>query len=153
MRATAAKPLLQNDILAALPTEEWQRLLPKTKQVTLAAGETLYRRGETIQNVYFPVSCVMITLTEMEDGHTAAAAVTGREGAVGTAVCFGVDKTTRRVVVQVAGDAVRIDAATVNHAFESGTGLNALLLRFTQLLMSQILQTAGCNQLHPLDAR
>src|SRR3954451_1405230 len=119
MRATAAKPLLQNDILAALPKEEWQRLLPSTKQVTMAAGETLYRRGETIRNVYFPVSCVTITLTEMEDGHTAAAAVTGREGAVGTGVCLGVDETTRRVVVQVAGDAVRVEAAEVTRAFES----------------------------------
>jgi CRP-like cAMP-binding protein len=153
MRATAAKPVLQNDIIATLPKEEWQRLLRSAKKVTLAAGDTLYRRGETIQNVYFPVSCVTITLTEMEDGHTAAAAVIGREGAIGASVCLGVDETIRRVVVQVAGDALRIETPVVTHAFDSGPGLHALLLRFTQLLISQILQTAGCNRLHPLDGR
>lgn len=47
-------PPIRNQLLAALPGKEYQRLLPHLGPVPLPFMEVLYEGGEPIRHVYFP---------------------------------------------------------------------------------------------------
>ena len=57
----------ENRLLAALPRREFRRLLPDFELVALPIGEILYRCGEVIRYVYFPVDSVVSLLSEVEE--------------------------------------------------------------------------------------
>lgn len=56
-------------------------------------------------------------------------------------------------VVQIAGNAIRMDAAMLRQEFARGGSFQHLLLNFTQALITQISQTAVCNRLHSVEQR
>ena len=63
---------------------------------------------------------------------------------------MGGDSTSSRAVVQNAGPAYRLRAAALREEFKEAPVLH-LLLRYTQALMSQTVQTAACNKHHTLE--
>jgi len=141
----------QNRLLAALPEAELQRLQPDLEAVALRPGETLYESGAPRQHVYFPTSAVVSLLYVTEDGAPAEIAVVGDEGIVGFSVFMGGDTTTTRAVVQGAGQAYRMDAAALKAEFAKAGSMMWLLLRFTQVLMTQMTHTAVCNRHHSIE--
>ena len=84
-------PLGANRLLAALPREEYERLLPELEPVRLVAQDVLHEPGVPITHVYFPVNCVISLLTVMADGTTAEAASVGNDGVVGLDLLLGSD--------------------------------------------------------------
>ena len=88
-----------------------------------------------------------------EGGRSAKIAVVGREGLVGIALFMGGESTPSRAVVQSAGQGLRIDAPTLRDDFSRGGPVMRLLLRYSQALITQMVQTAACNQQHSLDQR
>jgi CRP-like cAMP-binding protein len=140
-----------NRLLAALPEEDYQVLLPVLEPVPLPLGMALYESGGAQGYVYFPTSSIVSLLYVLEDGSSAEIAVTGCEGLVGIALFMGGETTPSRAVVQSAGHGYRIKAALLKKEFESGGALQYLLLRFTQALITQMTQTAVCNRHHAVD--
>jgi CRP-like cAMP-binding protein len=86
----------------------------------------------------------------MENGESAEIAVVGFEGLVGVPLFMGGESTSSRAVVQNAGQAYRIPAEALQQEFERAPVLH-LLLRFTQALITQTVQTAACNKHHSLE--
>ena len=140
-----------NRLLAALPEESYQALLPFLEPVPLPLGMALYESGGVQGYVYFPTSSIVSLLYVLADGASAEIAVTGNEGLVGIALFMGGETTPSRAVVQSAGHGYRIKAALLKKEFESGGALQYLLLRFTQALITQMTQTAVCNRHHSVD--
>jgi CRP-like cAMP-binding protein len=71
-------PLLpENRILAALPRQELERLLPHLEQVRLETGQQLYESGEPIRYAYFPESALIALLSVTEDGATVEVGLVG----------------------------------------------------------------------------
>jgi hypothetical protein len=77
----------------------------------------------------------------------------GKEGVVGIALFMGGETTPNRGIVQLAGEAYRLQAKRLKEEFKRAGALQLLLLRYTQALITQIAQTAVCNRLHPLEQR
>jgi CRP-like cAMP-binding protein len=140
-----------NRLLAALPAEDYQALLPLLEPMDLQLGRALYESGGVQGYVYFPTSGIVSLLYVLENGSSAEIAVTGCEGLVGIALFMGGETTPSRAVVQSAGNGYRIDAAALKDKFEAGGALQYLLLRFTQALITQMTQTAVCNRHHSVD--
>ena len=140
----------ENELLAALPAADYERLRPHLALVPLPLGKVLYEPGSPLRQVYFPVSGVVTLLYTMQDGSTAQIAVIGRDGFVGVAIVLGGGSTPSRAVVQVAGYAYRASAETVLAHFRGG-GTVPLLLRYVQALMTQMSQTAACNRHHTVE--
>jgi CRP-like cAMP-binding protein len=140
----------ENELLAALPAADYERLRPHLTLVPLPLGKALYEPGSPLRHVYFPVSGVVALLYTMEDGSTAQIAVVGRDGCVGVAILLGDGSTPSRAVVQVAGHAYRASAEVVLAQFR-GNGTLSLLLRYVQALMTQMSQTAACNRHHTIE--
>lgn len=142
---------LQNHLLAALPADVRERLLPHLELVPMPLGKVLYESGGHLRHVYFPTDCIVSLLYVMEDGASAEISVVGNEGLIGISLFMGGESTPSRAVVQSAGTAYRLPGALLKQEFHRHTELQVLLLRYTQALITQMSQTAVCNRHHSVD--
>ncbi len=141
----------QNHLLAALPSEDYQRLSPFLELVPMPLGEVLYESGNELRHVYFPTTAIISLLYVMLDGASAEIAVVGNEGVIGVALFMGGETMPNRAVVQSAGHAYRLKGQLLKQEFNRSGELQHLLLRYTQALLTQMAQTAVCNRHHSLD--
>lgn len=146
-----AKTYPQNNILAGLPADVYERLAPDLELVPLRFGSVLYEDEAQLRHVYFPTDSVITLLRRMEDGLPAEIAVIGNEGLVGIAMFMGGPPTSGRAVVQSAGCAYRLSASALKREFELGGSLRSALLCYTQALIKMMAQTAACNRHHPVE--
>ncbi|WP_454241268.1 Crp/Fnr family transcriptional regulator [Pseudomonas sp. HLS-6 TE3448] len=142
---------LQNRLLAALPIEVQERLIPQLELVVLPLGKVVYESGDSLQYVYFPTDAIISLLYVMEDGASAEISVVGNEGLVGIAVFMGGESTPSRAIVQSAGHAYRLAGHRLKSEFNRHGEMMQLLLRYTQALITQMAQTAVCNRHHSID--
>ncbi len=140
----------QNHLLAALPAEVRNRLLPHLERVPMPLGKVLYESGDLMRHAYFPIDCIVSMLYVMESGASTEISMVGNEGFVGVAMLMG-GGTTGRAAVQSAGHAWRLPAARLREEFEHHGDLQSLVLRYTQSLLTQMAQTAACNRHHTID--
>ena len=144
--------LNDNHLLAALPQNILNRLLPELKLIDMPLGKVIYEPGVQLQHIYFPVTgCIVSMLYVMQNGSAAEIAVVGNEGMVGIALFMGGDTTPSRALVQSGGQAYQLSGAALMREFENHTELQHLLLRFTQALITQMSQTAVCNRHHTVE--
>ena len=141
----------KNRLLAALPREEYERILPHLGHVSFKLGEIVYESGGQMEHIYFPTSAIISLLYLMENGASAEMGVAGKEGLVGVALFMGGNTMPNRAVVQSAGGAVRMKAQALRDEFARGGEFQHLLLRYTQALLTQMSQTAVCNRLHAIE--
>ncbi len=143
----------QNQLLAALPETEYQRLVPNLELVSLPLHKVIYEPGEPITHVYFPHQALVSLVSLMEDGSTVEVGLVGNEGMVGLPVIWGGDTTTTKAFVQIADSGSRMKASLLKIEFDRGDQLQTLLLRYMQALHTQISQLAACNRLHMIEGR
>ncbi len=141
----------KNRLLAALPPDEVERLLPDFQQISFSLGDVVYEFSGQLDYVYFPTTAIISLLYTMENGSTAEMGLTGNDGVVGIALFMGGGTMPNRAVVQSAGGAIRMKAKALQAAFALGGEFQRLLLRYTQALITQISQTAVCNRLHSVE--
>jgi CRP-like cAMP-binding protein len=141
----------QNHILAALPAEDYERLLPDLELIPMPLGWALYESGGHMSYLYFPTTSLVSLLYVMEDGASAEIAISGNEGLVGIALFMGGETTPSRAVVQSAGNGYRLGANAAKREFATGGYLQRLALRYTQALITQMAQTAVCNRHHSVE--
>ena len=128
-------------------------LRPHLKEVPLNFRDRLYEAGEPLDHVWFPNSGVVSMVTELVDGNPVELATVGPEGMVGVALILGSDRMEHVAFNQIAGDALRMDAAQFRSSLEQCPALHRLLLRYTAALMQQISQGAACNRMHSVEER
>ena len=121
--------------------------------MTLEQGAVVQEFGEPIKHIYFPrdgmISLVVIT----EAGAGIEAATIGYEGAVGSFAGLGQRRSHTRAVVQVAGAATRIAAPHFRKAVQDSDAVCKIVVRYGEMLLIQVQQTAACNALHAVEAR
>ncbi len=89
--------------------------------------------------MYFPLpGCILSMLYVMKEGASAETAVVGCEGMMGIALFMGGGTTPSRAVVQSAGYAYVLGARALTREFENHGGLQVLLLRYTQALITHV---------------
>jgi CRP-like cAMP-binding protein len=142
---------LQNHLLAALPTPEFERLAPHLELVRMPLGQALYESGGELLHVYFPTTAIVSLLYVLENGASAEIAVVGNEGILGISLFMGGETTPSRAVVQSAGHGYRLKAQLIKQEFQRAGPVMNLLLRYTQALITQMTQTAVCNRHHSVD--
>src|ERR1051325_5906636 len=141
----------KNRLLAALPREEYERMLPHLGHVSFKLGEVVYESGGQMEHIYFPTSAIVSLLYLMENGSSAEMGMAGNEGVVGVALFMGGNTMPKRAVLPSAGGAFRMRAKVLRDEFARGGAFQRLLLRYTQALLTQMSQTAVCNRLHEIE--
>jgi CRP-like cAMP-binding protein len=107
-------------------------------------GQVLYEAGSTLSHVYFPTTAIVSLLYVMKNGESAEIAVVGNEGVVGVSLFMGSESTSSRALAQSAGGAFRLTAELMKEEFYQAGPVLHLLLRYTQALITQMVQTAAC---------
>src|SRR5471032_1587047 len=134
----------QNHLLDALPHEQWERWRLQLEYIDMPLGQVLYESGNTLSHVYFPTTAIVSLLYVMKNGESAEIAVVGNEGVVGVSLFMGGESTSSRALVQSAGGAFRLTAELMKEEFYQAGPVLHLLLRYTQALITQMVQTAAC---------
>ena len=142
-----------NHLLASLPQQEYERLLPNLEPVSLSLKQVLCEPNALIEYAYFPNSGATSMLNLMQNGQTIEAATVGKEGMIGVPLLLGTTQIPLEVIVQIPGDGLRMKADVFKAEVYWGCPLHTLLLRYMQTLMNQISQTAACNSFHSIEAR
>ncbi len=143
--------LEDNHLLAALSPSERERIYPHLELIAMPLGQVLYESGDVLHHVYFPTDCIVSLLYVMSDGASAEISVVGNDGLIGVALFMGGETTPNRAVVQSAGFAYRLIGQRLKDEFHHNGGMQVLLLRYTQTLLTQMAQTAVCNRHHSVD--
>jgi len=142
-----------NRLLAALPLKEYERLAPNLKPYSLKYGDPIYATGALIKYVYFPLGGIVSLLSAVDERSLLEVGIVGREGMVGLPVFLGVKRSANRAIVQGAGESVRLTTSAFLTECSLQGELPILIRRFTQLLMSQISQSAVCFRFHSVEQR
>ena len=143
---------IENQILAGLDRTDHQHLFSQLERVSLSMGEIVYEAGSVIHYVYFPETAVFSMLATMEDGRSVEVGPVGREGLVGLRVALGAETAPDRVIVHMAGNALRLKASVLKAELDAGRKtLFRNLIRYTQMLLVMTGRTAACNKLHSLE--
>lgn len=155
VRATArpnADVLRHNAILAGLATREASAVLNGGALLDLPVRYPIYEPNVRIEDVYFPIDCVLSVVTRMKDGGQIEIGTIGREGVSGIPLLLGGVTTANESYCQVPGYAVKIDT----HLFEAlraESKFQELLDRYVQAYVNMLGQLAACNRLHHVHER
>ena len=154
VRRPADSTVPENRVLAALPREDWDRLLERMDEVTFDLGEGVYRADGPIRHVYFPRSGILSKVIDLQDGATVEVVTIGREGVTGMPLFHGVPKSPFRVYCQMPPCVCRRLPADVFQDESRRSGpLQGLLHRYAHARWCQTAQTAACNRFHPIEQR
>ena len=143
-----------NRLLATFPAESRALIEPHATVVDLDLGAVVHASGQNVVTTYFPFGTTMISLCrDLADGRTVEVASVGQEGAVGGIVSCGHAPAFARAEVIVAGPALRVPMDKLEEAKMGSGHIRNLFCRFSDYLLSQVMQSVACNAFHPIEAR
>lgn len=123
------------------------------RRVHLAQGTVLQEARQPVSVVHFPITCVVSLIQAMRDGASIEGACVGAEGAVGLAALAPPGVAESRAMVQVPGEAWAIDLPELHRVMRERPALREVFCRFQALLLLQLMQMVGCNQVHSAEQR
>lgn len=144
---------VNNRLLANLPKEEYERLVPYLEPIFLDFKRELYLPNVPIDFVYFPLEGVCSLLSLTSEGQLIEVGTVGNEGMVGLPVFLGAKQIPGIAMSQVPGNALRMRSKDLQNQVTHGTSLYDVLHRYTQGLFNFISQSALCNRVHSIEQR
>ena len=148
-----AAPLGANGMLHHLSKKALGLVEPHLHKVKLAQGVILHEAGETIANVYFPLSGMVSMLAVLKSGDAIEAGVIGREGFVGGFLGARGWRPFGHAVMQMTGELMRLNVRQFKKAYDASDELRILVNGYQSVVYFQAQQTAACQALHPVEAR
>ena len=142
----------ENRLLVALPSDDYARLLPHLEKASLPLREILYEANGPIAHVFFPLDGV-VSLVINDNGFTLEVGIIGNDGMVGTPVFLGADRSPTTAIVQIPGDALRMEVKVFQKEMRRDGPLHGLVQRYTQAMINQISQSVVCNRRHSVEKR
>ena len=139
-----------NQLLSALPYADLQRIEPHLELTQMILGQLLYTDGETLNHLYFPTTSVISLQHEIANELSEFLAV-GNEGAVGLSLFLAERTRSRAAMVQTGGYAYRLALPELQKEFRRAGPTLFLLLRYTQVHLSQVAHQAICKSHHIID--
>jgi CRP-like cAMP-binding protein len=142
-----------NKILLAMPDKEFALMRSDLKYIDLPSHLSLHEPAQPIEFVYFPNRGMVSQVVVTKDGRTVEVGVVGHEGFVGAGLAVGLNRSSVREVIQIAGCGFRMMANALERILRSAPQLQVILNRHTGLQGMQVAQTAACNRLHDIQQR
>jgi CRP-like cAMP-binding protein len=142
-----------NRLLAALPAEDYGRLQPLLESVPLPLKQTLYKPGEVVDYVYFPIGGFVSVVIVLADGGMVEVATIGNEGMVGISAVAACYREPTLTMVQMESVGYRLQAEAFRREIGRRGALDDVVLRFSNALTGTIMQSTACNALHNVEQR
>jgi len=146
-------PRNKNRLLASLKPDELSLLGNFLREVPMKQGELLEERGERVDLVHFPQSGMVSLVVEMPEDRAVEVGTVGCEGAIGLTVGLGSRVGSVSALVQVSGTTLCMPAPRFRAIASENQRLMELIVKYNELQLVQIQQTAACNALHDVGSR
>jgi CRP-like cAMP-binding protein len=143
----------RNAVLARLPPEHLEKLLPHLRPIELEVKQGIYEPNQPIEHAYFVETGMISVVSVMEDGSSIEVGTIGREGVAGGVLLLGNKTVPYQYFVQLAGHGHRIDAAVLKDEAKQNEGFRDLVLRCQSAFHTQTMQSAACIGLHSVTHR
>lgn len=128
-------------------------MLAQCESVELTFPDTVADPGDKMRHVYFPTASFISLVAPMGGKANLEVALAGSEGMYGVPVALGVEISPVHALVQGGGHAWRMQSADFRRELARNTALRQGVDRYVYVLMSQLVQTAGCNRFHLVEQR
>ncbi len=145
--------IVENLLLSQLPDRDRETLASSARILPLPDRAGVYRAGDRLDQVLFPLEGMLSLVRTMEDGTSIETGVVGREGFVDVGVFLGGNGAITDALVQIGGSAAAVPAKSFHDAVDRAPGFREILERYARGVMTATGQGAACNRLHPLDQR
>jgi CRP-like cAMP-binding protein len=150
--ADDARP--KNKLLAGLPRAEFERLRPLLRTTPIEFRQILLPANQPVKQVYFLNGGVASLTTGMKDGAMVEIATIGDEGLVGITAFFGEQLVSGEAMLQVPDtDAEVMSVDAFRSEVARGGPFHDCVQRYSQGLLTLMMQSTGCLALHPVQER
>src|SRR5580692_8662420 len=146
-------PRPRNLMLAQLPDAEYETLSKFLVPVELSLEMRLSEPNEPIEYIYFLNSGLISIDALTEKGESVEVGEIGREGFAGLPALLDQPQMSHSVMMQGAGEGLRIRSSILRDQFVKGGMLQRLVHTFAYLQFVQVTQSVLCNRMHEVDAR
>jgi CRP-like cAMP-binding protein len=120
----------------------------------VGAGDIVLRSGDQVNSSLFPINQTMISMAvELSGGRSIEVASVGREGAVGGIISCGQAPAFSHATVLVGGPVFRVPMKAIEDAKRRSTFIANIFCRFSDYLLSQVMQSVACNAFHSIPER
>jgi CRP-like cAMP-binding protein len=143
---------LSNSILNALPPQ-LNGFRSKLTAVPLPVGMAIYEAHEVPRFAHFLTSGIASVVTTMQDGGSVETGMWASEGVAECMHLSGSDRVPSRCFMQMAGTALRMPFADLEHGFETLQPLREGIQNSIQVQALILGQLVACNRLHEVEAR
>ena len=143
---------VRNQLLAALPPEDFAAIQAHLEPVELELRRVLIEPNQPIEHVYF-MEVGYTSIVTNTDGSKIEIGIIGREGMVGIPVALGVRTTPFECFVQHAGKGLRMATHHLEEVIDERPSLHRRLLRYAQAINVQTSGTAFANAEHTVESR
>jgi CRP-like cAMP-binding protein len=142
-----------NLLLDAFPPDVREAMLVGSSVHGFDAGHAFVAVGDDVKETYFPTSGTLSLLAEPDEESIVEAGTIGREGAADVFAALGALRSVHRMIGQVPGEVIVVDAKLLRtHALEPGLP-QTLLFSYIQALFAQAAISVACIGKHPVNAR
>lgn len=154
LRRRPAVAQSQNRLLAALPVDEYERLLPVLECISPRPKHVLQRQGEEIERVFFPGHGTCSLVQVMQDGLMIEVGMVGSEGMTGISLFDQHTIAPCETRVQIGDDAMSVmSIETFQEEVKRRGRFSDLVQRYVQAFLRLTMQSCACNGLHGVDER
>jgi CRP-like cAMP-binding protein len=148
MTTASAQTLMGNRILSLLGRDVLESLEDAVDVRDLETHFALNEPGEPVSFFCFPLTAVASTVACMHNGDVIEAVTIGNEGVVGISAILGGSTGTLRSFIQVPGMGCLISTDAFMRAVQRRTEILQFLMKYANVLINVISQSAACNRLH-----
>ncbi len=116
-------------------------------------GTIICEAEDSLEQILFPLTCVLSSISTLSDGTAIETATAGHEGAFGLLTAVGSGTISARCQVQMAGRAVCVPAKQYVRLFHASEALRRVAMLYIEIVMAQNVQSVACRTSHTLVAR
>jgi CRP-like cAMP-binding protein len=145
----------QNLLLCGLPADAYDRLVPDLRTIPTKSKQILHRADEPIDYVYFLNDGIASITALLRSGRMVEAATVGHEGVVGIeAMLSEAPVSVGESMIQVpATSAEMLSVAAFRRELAQHGAFAAMMGRYAQTVIAQMMHVAACNALHSVEER
>jgi hypothetical protein len=141
-----------NLLLDAMGHDGRASILAKSRRTPIEVGRVLFRPGDPITYVPFPLVGTLSLLAQPENDTPVEAATIGNEGAAKLPSALGSGTASQELIGQVEGEMVAVPIEDFAKHLEQDR-FRDLVYGYIEALVVQISLTAGCNAVHHVTQR
>lgn len=146
-------PLGENRILKSLAAADLAELQGGLKQVALVPGAALYKAGDEIEYVHFPIGGVVSLVTSLKTGQEIATGLAGNGGLVGSLIGNAGSLAFGQATVQIEGSAWQLSRSKFLAVVNKSAAVRAAANEFEGYLHWQAQQCVACHAVHTVEGR